>query len=396
MAAIELSHIGKVYEDGTRAVTDLNMEVQDGEFLVFVGPSGCGKTTALRMIAGLETITEGELRIGPKVVNNVPPRDRDVAMVFQSYALYPHMSVRDNIGFGLQLRKVPKQELKRRVEEAAKVLGLSEYLDRKPRNLSGGQRQRVAMGRAIVRQPQAFLMDEPLSNLDAKLRVQMRSEIGKLQRDLAVTTIYVTHDQVEAMTLGHRVAVIRKGVLQQIAPPQELYDRPKNLFVAGFIGSPAMNFLSGTLQREDGHHVVDLGANRIRLEPAVVSARPALQNYVDQPVIIGIRPEEMEDAALATGGDGTTLDAVVELVEPLGSDLVVHLSVDAREAKGLDDIQELAEDSGETLPSDADRATVVARFSPRSRVQVGDTVKASVTTDQMHFFDANTGEAISS
>jgi multiple sugar transport system ATP-binding protein len=396
MAAIELSHIGKVYEDGTRAVTDLNMEVQDGEFLVFVGPSGCGKTTALRMIAGLETITEGELRIGPKVVNNVPPRDRDVAMVFQSYALYPHMSVRDNIGFGLQLRKVPKQELKRRVEEAAKVLGLSEYLDRKPRNLSGGQRQRVAMGRAIVRQPQAFLMDEPLSNLDAKLRVQMRSEIGKLQRDLAVTTIYVTHDQVEAMTLGHRVAVIRKGVLQQIAPPQELYDRPKNLFVAGFIGSPAMYFLSGTLQREDGHHVVDLGANRIRLEPAVVSARPALQNYVDQPVIIGIRPEEMEDAALATGGDGTTLDAVVELVEPLGSDLVVHLSVDAREAKGLDDIQELAEDSGETLPSDADRATVVARFSPRSRVQVGDTVKASVTTDQMHFFDANTGEAISS
>jgi multiple sugar transport system ATP-binding protein len=226
MAEIVLSNVGKVYPDGTRAVTDLSIEVEDGEFLVLVGPSGCGKTTALRMIAGLETISEGEVSIGGRVVNNVPPRDRDVAMVFQSYALYPHLSVRDNIAFGLTLRKTPKPELKRRVEEAADKLGLTEYLDRKPRNLSGGQRQRVAMGRAIVRQPQAFLMDEPLSNLDAKLRVQMRAEIGKLQRDLAVTTVYVTHDQIEAMTLGHRVAVIRKGVLQQVAPPQELYDRP--------------------------------------------------------------------------------------------------------------------------------------------------------------------------
>ena len=251
MARMALSHVGKVYDDGTRAVTDLNIEINDGELLVFVGPSGCGKTTALRMVAGLETISEGEVRIGDRVVNNVPPRDRDIAMVFQSYALYPHMSVRDNIGFGLQLRKVPKDELNKRVDEAAKILGLSEYLDRKPRNLSGGQRQRVAMGRAIVRQPQAFLMDEPLSNLDAKLRVQMRAEIGRLQRDLAVTTIYVTHDQTEAMTLGHRVAVMKKGQLQQIAPPQELYDRPTNLFVAGFIGSPAMNFMSGTLDRDD-------------------------------------------------------------------------------------------------------------------------------------------------
>jgi multiple sugar transport system ATP-binding protein len=394
MAAIELSDIGKVYEDGTRAVTGLSMDIEDGEFLVFVGPSGCGKTTALRMVAGLETITEGELRIGGKVVNNVPPRDRDIAMVFQSYALYPHMSVRDNIGFGLQLRKVPKAELRRRVEEAAKILGLSEYLDRKPRNLSGGQRQRVAMGRAIVRQPQAFLMDEPLSNLDAKLRVQTRAEIGKLQRDLNVTTIYVTHDQVEAMTLGHRVAVIRKGVLQQIAPPQELYDRPVNLFVAGFIGSPAMNFLSGTLKREDGHHVVDLGADKLRLVDSAFEARPALQNYLDQPVIVGVRPEELEDASLGSAGDEATLNAVVELVEPLGSDLVVHLSVDAREASGLEDIQELAEDAGDTLPSEADRATVVARFSPRSHVRVGDTVQASVATDQMHFFDATSGEAI--
>jgi multiple sugar transport system ATP-binding protein len=394
MAAIELSDIGKVYEDGTRAVTSLSMEAEDGEFLVFVGPSGCGKTTALRMIAGLETITEGELRIGGKVVNNVPPRDRDIAMVFQSYALYPHMSVRDNIGFGLQLRKIPKAELRRRVEDAAKILGLSEYLDRKPRNLSGGQRQRVAMGRAIVRQPQAFLMDEPLSNLDAKLRVQTRAEIGKLQRDLNVTTIYVTHDQVEAMTLGHRVAVLRKGMLQQIAPPQELYDHPVNLFVAGFIGSPAMNFLSGTLQRDNGHHVVDLGADKLRLVDSALEARPALQGYVDKTVIVGVRPEELEDASLASAGDEATLHAVVELVEPLGSDLVVHLSVDAREASGLEDIQELAEDAGDALPSEADRATVVARFSPRSHVRVGDTVQATVATDQMHFFDATSGEAI--
>jgi multiple sugar transport system ATP-binding protein len=396
MAAIELSHMGKVYEDGTRAVTDLSMQIEDGEFLVFVGPSGCGKTTALRMIAGLETITEGELRIGEKVVNNVPPRDRDIAMVFQSYALYPHMSVRDNIGFGLQLRKVPKSELNRRVEDAARILGLSEYLDRKPRNLSGGQRQRVAMGRAIVRQPQAFLMDEPLSNLDAKLRVQTRAEIGKLQRDLNVTTIYVTHDQVEAMTLGHRVAVIRKGVLQQIAPPQELYDRPVNIFVAGFIGSPAMNFLSGTLRRDNGRHVVDFGTEKLRLVDAALQARPGLQNYVDKTIIVGIRPEELEDASLSSAGDHASLNAVVELVEPLGSDLVVHLSVDAREAEGLEDIQELAEDAGNALPSEADRATVVARFSPRSRVRVGDTVQASVSTDQMHFFDATSGEAITS
>jgi multiple sugar transport system ATP-binding protein len=394
MAAIELSDIGKVYEDGTRAVTSLSMQIEDGEFLVFVGPSGCGKTTALRMIAGLETITEGELRIGDKVVNNVPPRDRDIAMVFQSYALYPHMSVRDNIGFGLQLRKVPKNELNKRVEDAARILGLSEYLDRKPRNLSGGQRQRVAMGRAIVRQPQAFLMDEPLSNLDAKLRVQTRAEIGKLQRDLNVTTVYVTHDQVEAMTLGHRVAVIRKGVLQQIAPPQELYDRPVNLFVAGFIGSPAMNFLTGTLRRENGHHVVDLGAERLRLVDAALEARPGLQAHVDKDIIVGVRPEELDDASLASAGDEASLNAVVELVEPLGSDLVVHLSVDAREAQGLEDIQELAEDAGNTLRSEADRATVVARFSPRSHVRVGDTVRTSVATDQMHFFDATSGEAI--
>jgi multiple sugar transport system ATP-binding protein len=391
--------VGKVYDDGTRAVTDLNIEVEDGEFLVFVGPSGCGKTTALRMIAGLERISEGELQIGDRVVNNVAPRDRDVAMVFQSYALYPHLTVRDNIGFGLALRKVPKAELKRRVEEAAKTLGLSEYLDRKPRNLSGGQRQRVAMGRAIVRQPQAFLMDEPLSNLDAKLRVQMRAEIGKLQQDLAVTTVYVTHDQVEAMTLGHRVAVIRKGVLQQIAPPQELYDNPVNLFVAGFIGSPAMNFLTGTVRRDDGgHYSVELAEDTLALPDAVAAARPALGKYVDAPIVIGIRPEDMDDAAVAGSAgspDGRTLHARTELVEPLGSDLVVHMTLNAQQATGLDDIAELAEDAGEGFTGDENRAAIVARFSPRSNTKVGENVAVTVTTEQVHLFDASSGLAVS-
>jgi multiple sugar transport system ATP-binding protein len=347
------------------------------------------------MIAGLETISEGEVRIGDRVVNNVPPRDRDVAMVFQSYALYPHLSVRDNIAFGLTLRKVPKPELKRRVEEAARTLGLSEYLDRKPRNLSGGQRQRVAMGRAIVRQPQAFLMDEPLSNLDAKLRVQMRAEIGKLQRDLAVTTVYVTHDQIEAMTLGHRVAVIRKGVLQQIAPPQELYDRPNNLFVAGFIGSPAMNFLAASLVREGAdRYSVRIGEESLDLPPSLPVARPALASYVDKPIIVGIRPEDMEDGAVAGTHAGRMLHAITELVEPLGSDLMTHLSIDAQQASGLDDIAELAEDTGGAIPLAENRATVVSRFSARSHVKVGDAVQITVNTEQLHFFDATTGSAV--
>src|SRR5262249_5776733 len=274
---ITLSGVGKVYEDGTRAITDLSMNIDNGELIVFVGPSGCGKTTALRMVAGLERITEGEIRIGGRVVNDVPPRDRDVAMVFQSYARYRRLSVRSNIAFGLTLRRTANAEVNRRVEEAARILGLTEYLDRKPRNLSGGQRQRVAMGRAIVREPHAFLMDEPLSNLDAKLRVQMRAEIGKLQRDLAVTTIYVTHDQTEAMTLGHRVAVLKKGTLQQIAAPQDLSDHPVNLFVAGFIGSPAMNFLAATLRRDaGGEFSVEMGAETLQVPASVLSARPAL------------------------------------------------------------------------------------------------------------------------
>jgi multiple sugar transport system ATP-binding protein len=395
MARLDLSSVGKVYEDGTRAVTDLSIAVDDGEFLVLVGPSGCGKTTALRMVAGLETITEGEIRIGDRVVNNVPPRDRDLAMVFQSYALYPHMTVRDNIAFGLQLRRMPKPELSRRVDEAARILGLAEYLDRKPRNLSGGQRQRVAMGRAIVRQPQAFLMDEPLSNLDAKLRVQMRAEIGKLQRDLAVTTIYVTHDQTEAMTLGHRVAVLKKGTLQQIAAPQDLYDHPVNLFVAGFIGSPAMNFLAAILRRDDaGEFSVEMGAETLQVPASVLAARPALAGYVDREVVIGVRPEDIEDAALTWAVDGRTLPAVAELVEPLGSDLMVYLSLDVPQPSAHEDFAELARDAGDVTVDIADKTTVVARFSPRSTVAVGDSVKATVATDRMHFFEPQSGAAI--
>ncbi|HVW81126.1 MAG TPA: sn-glycerol-3-phosphate ABC transporter ATP-binding protein UgpC [Mycobacteriales bacterium] len=396
MATMVLSHVGKVYEDGTRAVTDLNLEIEDGELVVFVGPSGCGKTTALRMVAGLETVTEGQILIGDRVVNDVPPRDRDVAMVFQSYALYPHMTVRDNIGFGLKLRKMAKPELDKRVEHAAEMLGLTDHLDRKPRNLSGGQRQRVAMGRAIVRQPHAFLMDEPLSNLDAKLRVQMRAEIGKLQRDLAVTTIYVTHDQTEAMTLGHRVAVMRSGVLQQVAPPQVLYDRPKNLFVAGFIGSPAMNFLSGALRQEDsGQWSVELGTHRLQLPESVLSARPALKAMRDKPLVVGIRPEDIEDAATAGPQAGQTFPAVAELVEPLGADIIVYLSIDApplADAEGLADLTSELESS--PLIAAGSRSTVIARFNPRSHVDVGDNVVVVINTERLHFFDAETGEAI--
>src|SRR5215217_4462217 len=321
MAGVTFDGVGKVYGDSTRAVDDLNLAVEDGEFMVLVGPSGCGKTTALRMVAGLEEISEGEIKIGDRVVNEVPSRDRDIAMVFQTYALYPHLTVYDNIAFSLRLRKEKKQDLDRRVREAAKVLGLDQLLDRKPRALSGGQRQRVAMGRAIVRQPQAFLMDEPLSNLDAKLRVQMRAEIAKLQSDLGTTTIYVTHDQVEAMTMGDRVAVMRKGELQQVDDPQVLYDRPVNLFVGGFIGSPAMNMLDAKVERSNGDLVAVAGSQRIRLGEETVGARPELKAYEGKPVILGIRPEDLDDASLAeTTGQTESLEGVVELREALGSE----------------------------------------------------------------------------
>jgi multiple sugar transport system ATP-binding protein len=397
VAEVVLEHVGKVYPDGTRAVRDLNLDADDKEFLVLVGPSGCGKTTALRMVAGLEDISEGEVRIGDRVVNRVPARDRDVAMVFQSYALYPHLTVRDNIGFGLQLRKMPKAEIKRRVNDAARILGLEDNLDRKPRNLSGGQRQRVAMGRAIVREPQAFLMDEPLSNLDAKLRVQMRAEIARIQRDLGVTTIYVTHDQTEAMTLGDRVAVMKKGELQQVAEPQVLYDHPTNLFVAGFIGSPAMNLLQGTLiGGEDGDLELDLGSQKLQIDRAVLNQRPALRDYFGRKVVAGIRPEDMEDAALVTGADGTRLQSTADLVEAMGSDVLVHFVVDAPQVV-TDDTKELARDVGTDVLGALEarpHTDMVARFSPRTRVRVGEPVTVQISIDRLHYFDPDSGLSI--
>jgi multiple sugar transport system ATP-binding protein len=397
VADVTLREVGKVYADGTRAVTGLSLAIADGEFLVLVGPSGCGKTTALRMVAGLEDISEGEVRIGERVVNRVPSRDRDVAMVFQSYALYPHLKVRDNIGFGLQLRKLPKDEINKRVTDAARVLGLEEYLDRKPRNLSGGQRQRVAMGRAIVREPQAFLMDEPLSNLDAKLRVQMRAEIARIQRRLGTTTIYVTHDQVEAMTLGDRVAVMRKGLLQQVDIPAVLYDHPVNLFVAGFIGSPAMNLLEAKVEEAGGVVSFVFGDHRLTAPPELLARRPALRSYVRRRVVLGIRPEDLEDAALVRGGapEGTSLVSTVDLVESMGSEVLVHFTLDAPTVV-TEDTKELAKDVGEDLGAvqPQGQTVVVARFSPRSRAREGGRIEAVVDAEHVHVFDPETGLSI--
>jgi multiple sugar transport system ATP-binding protein len=398
LAAVSFASVTKTYPDGTTAVHDLNLEIGDGEFMVLVGPSGCGKTTALRMVAGLEDISGGVLKIGDRTVNNVPSRDRDIAMVFQSYALYPHLSVYDNIAFGLKIKKVPKEEIERRVSEAARILDLEPYLKRKPRALSGGQRQRVAMGRAIVREPAAFLMDEPLSNLDAKLRVQMRAEIAGLQRDLGVTTIYVTHDQVEAMTMGDRVAVMRKGELQQVADPQTLYDQPVNLFVGGFIGSPAMNMLEATLERRNGGLVANLGTQAIDLGGETIDGHPGLRAYEGKSVVLGIRPEDLEDVTLA--GDapqGHRLKGKVELTEALGSEIMVHFSIDARHAV-TDEVRELAADVGDDRVQQhtegGDRATLVGRFGARSRVRNGSDVEAAVDTRALHFFDPETGLGI--
>ena len=398
MAEVQFSDVAKVFPDGTRAVNDFNLETSDGEFMVLVGPSGCGKTTALRMVAGLEDISEGEIKIGERVVNDVPSRDRDIAMVFQSYALYPHLTVYDNIAFSLRLRKEKKSEIDRRVREAARVLDLTPFLDRKPRALSGGQRQRVAMGRAIVRQPAAFLMDEPLSNLDAKLRVQMRAEISKLQRDLGVTTIYVTHDQVEAMTMGDRVAVMRRGELQQVAPPQELYDRPDNLFVGGFIGSPAMNLLEATLERSNGALTAVLGDESIRLDDAFVNERSGLKAYEGRKVVIGIRPEQLEDAAIAGDVPGDRrLRGEVELREALGAELMVHFRINAPPAI-TEEVKELAEDAGasaeELAEGEQRQSVVVGRFAPESKVQPGQSAEVAVDTRALHFFDTETGIAI--
>jgi multiple sugar transport system ATP-binding protein len=399
MAPVSLAGVGKVYPDGTRAVSGLDLDIADGEFMVLVGPSGCGKTTALRMVAGLEDISEGVVRIGERVVNNVPARSRDIAMVFQSYALYPHLTVYENIAFGLRLRKTSKDEVERRVREAARVLGLEEFLDRKPRALSGGQRQRVAMGRAIVRQPQAYLMDEPLSNLDAKLRVHMRAEISSLQHELGVTTIYVTHDQVEAMTMGDRVAVMRKGELQQVAPPQELYERPVNLFVGGFIGSPAMNLVEATIDRQDGSLIARIGSQTLTLGGELERARPALERYAGRRVVVGIRPESLEDSALAPEiPEDRHIKGVLVLREPLGSEIVAHFEVDAPPAL-TEDVRELARDVGQestvqVAGEDETKATLVGRFGPRSRVRTGDTIDVAVDTSSIHVFDLESGLAI--
>jgi multiple sugar transport system ATP-binding protein len=378
-----MDKLNKVYENGFHAVKDMTLDIHDGEFMVLVGPSGCGKTTALRMVAGLEDITSGELRIGDKVVNDETPKERDIAMVFQNYALYPHMTVRDNIGFALKLRKLPKSELNAKVNDAAEILGLTDWLDRKPGQLSGGQRQRVAMGRAIVRQPSVFLMDEPLSNLDAKLRVQMRAEVARIQRHLATSTIYVTHDQVEAMTMGDRCTVMREGTLQQVDTPQTLYDHPDNIFVAAFIGSPAMNLYDATVG--EGARFIKLGSQEIDLPESVVLKRPALRSYGGKDVVVGLRPEhlpaESEDAT------GPKLVGNVDLVEALGSELVVHFTIDANRvlAEGAVDKDEAAA---------VKKGEGVARVAAKTLVKPGDKLTFAVSIEDMHFFDTQTGLAI--
>jgi len=399
LAEITFDGVKKVYPDGTVAVVDMSLGIPDGEFMVFVGPSGCGKTTALRMVAGLEEISGGEIRIGERVVNAVPPRERDIAMVFQNYALYPHKSVYENLAFPLKLRRLPKSEVERRVGQIARLLELEEHLGRKPRQLSGGQRQRVAMGRAIVRQPQAFLMDEPLSNLDAKLRTQMRAEISLLHKELGVTTIYVTHDQVEAMTLGHRVAVMRKGELQQVDMPQELYDGPTNLFVAGFIGSPSMNFVQGEIERRDGDLWVVFGKERIALDAKERSGHAQLEGHVGKKVIAGIRPEHLEDAALVPGGaTDRRLRGLVRLKEALGSEIIVHFQIEAAPAVSPE-LRELEEVHESTLLEQLDqrrlrRTAFVGRFGVGTQVAEDAPAEIAVAPGALRFFSPETSQAL--
>jgi multiple sugar transport system ATP-binding protein len=389
MGAIEISNVGKVYPNGTRALEDVNITIEDGEFVVLVGPSGCGKTTLLRMVAGLEDITEGEIEIADKVVNEVAPKDRDIAMVFQNYALYPHMSVYDNMAFSLKLRKLPKDEIDSKVRDAAKTLEIDELLERKPKALSGGQRQRVAMGRAIVRNPQAFLMDEPLSNLDAKLRVQMRAELGQLHSQLQTTTLYVTHDQVEAMTMGDRVAVIRKGVLQQIDTPREIYLYPKNIFVAGFIGSPSMNFVYATVSPSGKSFKIKIGDVEIKTS----TAPKALTEFKDKEIVLGIRPEAFEDSVYA--GKEFTEDFPVEitLLEQLGSDSYIHFYKDIKPVQ-TEAIEEILADEGEDISVLGTETKFIARINPNATVEEGQKIKLKIDPTKLHYFDPETGLAI--
>jgi multiple sugar transport system ATP-binding protein len=393
MAEITLDKLTKVYGDGTRAVSDLDLEIGDGEFVVLVGPSGCGKTSALRMVAGLEPITAGRVVIGGEVVNKLPPKDRDIAMIFQNYALYPHMSAFDNMAFGLKLRGMKKERRGERVNGAAKTLGLNEVLPKKPRTLSGGQRQRVAMGRAIVREPRAFLMDEPLSNLDAKLRVEMRAEIARLQRELNVTTIYVTHDQVEAMTLGDRVAIMRDGVLQQVAKPQELYDRPRNLFVAEFIGSPAMNLVGVDLARSNGGVVAKFGDDTLEVDEQVLARRPSLKGFDGRRLILGVRPEDLEDAAFSTGApSGHRLSAKVDIREDMGSEVFIHFGVAGKAVRGEDVKAAFGEEAAEVAQTKGN--VWVARVDRDTSAEEEFNVELVVDTSRLHFFDPESGEAI--
>jgi multiple sugar transport system ATP-binding protein len=403
MAGVAFENVGKTFADGTRAVDELNLEVRDGEFVVLVGPSGCGKTTALRMVAGLEEITDGQIRIGDRIVNYLEPRERDIAMVFQNYALYPQMNVADNIAFGLRMRKVSKQERDKRVADIARILGLQDLLKRKPGQLSGGQRQRVAMGRAIVREPQAFLMDEPLSNLDAKLRVQMRAEIARIQHELGVTTIYVTHDQVEAMTMGDRVAVMRRGQLQQVAGPKELYDGPDNLFVASFIGSPAMNLVEATVERQNGSIVCSIGDQSLRIPDEAGVARPGLERHLGKTIAVGLRPENLEDAALASDAPADRrLRGHVRLTEALGSEVLAHVEVSGQRVvreEVLEGAVEQLEEAAlvEGLMDEEARehlVTLVGRFDAASRAAPDDDIEIVVNTAKLHFFDLETGNVI--
>ena len=391
MGAIQINSVGIIYPDGTRALEDVSIEINDGEFVVLVGPSGCGKTTLLRMVAGLEDITEGEISIGDKVINEVAPKDRDIAMVFQNYALYPHMSVYDNMAFSLKLRKLSKKEIDEKVKEAAKILEIVELLERKPKALSGGQRQRVAMGRAIVRNPEAFLMDEPLSNLDAKLRVQMRAELGQLHTQLETTTLYVTHDQVEAMTMGDRVAVIRKGELQQINTPREIYLHPKNIFVAGFIGSPSMNFVYANVKVSSKNITLSFGEDSIKCS---ADENKKLKEFDGQEIVLGIRPEAFEDSQYANSKEfSEKLNAKVTLLEQLGSDSYIHFYKDIKPVQ-TEAIEEILADEGEDITVLGDNTKFIARVNPNSTVKEGSQITLAIDPSKLHYFDPSSGNAI--